>query len=1019
MSLKEEGKKYRDSMLSRNIYTQAKPYKAQSVGNIPILSDAIPSWSSIANLANLVVSRTPLTDVAQKKLAEQFALRLAFENNNIISEIGTDIINSLGGKLPNPRPRKDYKITLRDDGFLDRIDPKFITEDPLSDVFSNEGLIAKTGSFQNEQRSKQQKNYYSIRDRVTIAPNPNSVHYWLEYRLKASNYFSDLVFKKESAEDIQKSQTIYDEKMASEGIGSIISHPQKHNILIKEGEYGDANVNKAKDGACGSDYKIRDTEQINEQVLLGTDTIIWGKTTISEIEGKFGAKRGLLRMTAEMIQSKDKNLKTMDQTEICYEIDGKVVYKANPCRGWTRENYYGKTSNTLIRNKGNDRTSSVLYNSFIPKIHPNGIDDNMNRYMFAIEHLGWTKQDLIEKNIPDCEWGPNYGRLLWFPPYIENISESLQSNWNEVNFVGRGEPMMIHSGTSKRTGSISFFLIMDYPEFMDYSQREQLSSLFMCEQPENALINNPFTSLGTPNGNTGLPNKNSTTPNTIITPPSPNPKDSPTPEKSFLKLDISPANYYFENDKYQFDSEYEYYSDPANTTNNRYSLNSIILGYGANNTDSSPSKQIPNIGQEGNIYNSVQKLIDAPEQNGKLNRYPYTISFTGNASQLYIGLVTQPSNYNVYLAFRRAFSFAQYFIIESGLQLSNFKLDLSKSSISSETKRVLGVLYPNLDLNLSTASFEPNNMFPYGISAFEGRNKYYFELEDEFFFQENVFGKEGFSVVISAKGSTASNTGETNAGYNELRPKQERNVLIEFDYNEALAKDDAQKDNEQKDSASKSTGQDNQINQKGTQPVEDAKQKANLPLGITVPSDTDKCQTDRFKNEIIDQIVDRTGFKKYRSFAPAFHSQTPEDYHRRLTFLQQLSRAGNSVSAINAENSVFGRSPLAVIRVGDFFHTKIAISSITLQHGSGDLIWDLNMEGMGVQPMWTKVDIQFTFVGGESLKAPIDRLQNAVSFNYYANSTYYNKGIYENAVKQEETQIEIDRNRIKAIDERK
>ena len=33
-------------------------------------------------------------------------------------------------------------------------------------------------------------------------------------------------------------------------------------------------------------------------------------------------------------------------------------------------------------------------------------------------------------------------------------------------------------------------------------------------------------------------------------------------------------------------------------------------------------------------------------------------------------------------------------------------------------------------------------------------------------------------------------------------------------------------------------------------------------------------------------------------------------------------------------------------------------------------------------------------IGGQSLRTPIDALQNAVSFNYYANSTYTKSGTY-------------------------
>ena len=40
-------------------------------------------------------------------------------------------------------------------------------------------------------------------------------------------------------------------------------------------------------------------------------------------------------------------------------------------------------------------------------------------------------------------------------------------------------------------------------------------------------------------------------------------------------------------------------------------------------------------------------------------------------------------------------------------------------------------------------------------------------------------------------------------------------------------------------------------------------------------------------------------------------------------------------------------------------------------------------------PMIADVNIGFKFIGGSDLAGPITRLQNAVSFNYYANTSVY------------------------------
>jgi hypothetical protein len=88
-----------------------------------------------------------------------------------------------------------------------------------------------------------------------------------------------------------------------------------------------------------------------------------------------------------------------------------------------------------------------------------------------------------------------------------------------------------------------------------------------------------------------------------------------------------------------------------------------------------------------------------------------------------------------------------------------------------------------------------------------------------------------------------------------------------------------------------------------------------------------------------------------------------------------------------AYNLAFGRPPVCVLRIGDFYYTKIIINSLNIQYETPQ--WDLNPEGIGVMPMFAKINIDFAFIGGSDLSGPIARLQNAVSFNYYANTSVY------------------------------
>lgn len=132
---------------------------------------------------------------------------------------------------------------------------------------------------------------------------------------------------------------------------------------------------------------------------------------------------------------------------------------------------------------------------------------------------------------------------------------------------------------------------------------------------------------------------------------------------------------------------------------------------------------------------------------------------------------------------------------------------------------------------------------------------------------------------------------------------------------------------------------------------------------------------------------------KIKYFDPAFHSVSPEGFNARLTFLHQCTRQGSTVGASDnggtAYNLAFGRPPVCVLRLGDFYYTKIIINSINIQYETPQ--WDLNPEGIGVMPMFAKISMDFAFLGGSDLAGPISRLQNAVSFNYYANT-----GVYDN-----------------------
>lgn len=153
--------------------------------------------------------------------------------------------------------------------------------------------------------------------------------------------------------------------------------------------------------------------------------------------------------------------------------------------------------------------------------------------------------------------------------------------------------------------------------------------------------------------------------------------------------------------------------------------------------------------------------------------------------------------------------------------------------------------------------------------------------------------------------------------------------------------------------------------------------------------------TNKFYDETkyFDQLVNDDAFvfdrfrDKIKYFHPAFHSTTPEGLNARLTFLLQCTRQGPTSELQGANNLAFGRPPVCILRIGDFYNTKIVIDNIGIDYEP--LVWDLNPEGIGVQPMIANVNMTFKFIGGSTLMGPINKLQNALSFNYFANTQVY------------------------------
>jgi len=152
--------------------------------------------------------------------------------------------------------------------------------------------------------------------------------------------------------------------------------------------------------------------------------------------------------------------------------------------------------------------------------------------------------------------------------------------------------------------------------------------------------------------------------------------------------------------------------------------------------------------------------------------------------------------------------------------------------------------------------------------------------------------------------------------------------------------------------------------------------------------------------------------EKLKYFIPGMHSMTPEGLNSRLTFLQQCMRPGNTIKrsqtdTCDASNTAFGKPPICVLRLGDMYNTKMLITNLNISYDP--LVWDLNPEGIGVQPMIANVSMSIKYIGGSGLRTYVEELQNALTFNYYANADIYDGRTYANTNESERNLINMER----------
>lgn len=578
------------------------------------------------------------------------------------------------------------------------------------------------------------------------------------------------------------------------------------------------------------------------------------------------------------------------------------------CRSWTSYNRYD-TMGKLIRHRGlnqnedggeiikqggklsgwrQNTAGSVLDDNGMVKIAPYKTD-NLTRqatapkkYMFSIENLAWVGTPAV--NLLPSEQGPGdlltgkFGKIMWFPPYDINFSETSSLNIESNQFIGRGEPIYTYNNT-ERTGNLSFKIVVDHPTIMN--------SFAGDSRVTDEFIDSYFAGCVDLDGRwseklTGL-EKSTIESKQVINVPKKNvtlPK-KPDDFKIYFKNDISAVDSAYESGVSSHIKNGVPYRGLGNyNANTKYTLNNKQRVW-PDSTDFGLNKQLIKIG--GTTYDgwiSATYLED-------LKNYLENVCTTCKAKVAGHASSQGFSKVNTVLSTDRANAVIQY-LVGAGIQANRLSVDTAKSGTLS------GAYTPDtsVDQKAPKADRYASVTFYYDQTQIESPREI----------------QETRTITTTSVNQTIK-----------------RRFYTESDFFEKLTDED--------------------------------------PL-------------------VFDKIRDKIKF-----FHPAFHSTTPEGLNSRLTFLLQCTRQGPTIPGVEATNLAFGPAPVCILRVGDFYNTKIIMDNVSFDFEP--LVWDLNPEGIGVQPMIANVNISFKFIGGSSLQGPINMLQNALSFNYFANTHVY------------------------------
>ena len=610
--------------------------------------------------------------------------------------------------------------------------------------------------------------------------------------------------------------------------------------------------------------------------------------------------------------------------------------------------------NIVPINRGN--STNIVVNS-------NG-QKSVKKYMFSIENLAWrtsSRDGFTYDQLPPEEKGQNGGRVMWFPPYDITFSETSNPGFTPTSFLGRPEPIYTYKDTT-RTGTLSWKIIVDHPSILNLIVKRQLQNA--DSERVNSIVESFFAGcakfdiIELAKRFPYVESKDLVTYQEILSKPGVKTEQiteivketkteettiGPTTNDSFN--DYKSLGFYFDNDvgAGNYLTLFNTYTGRSGTYET-FSKN--FTGFNKNTTQFFENIIVNN-------FKQIDKTIGNPDKNLMSDLETYLIKKQGEVKITFVGSASALADdaYNLTLSKNRVDSIIQYFIsssktFENSINDKSLKITFDSKGESEKNVTPKGGT-GDFGNNITCTDLQtPKDAQVYSVSAMACRRVVISDISAKDYSktikEENVV--ETSKIGIKKTPIPSKLIGITSKVKEGIAKKIIRGLLNESSYFEMI--------------------------------------EENSPM------------------------VYASIKEKIKHFNPAFHSMTPEGLNSRLTFLQQCVRPGDTIPVIGVDgrpkfndalNTSFGTPPILVLRIGDFYNTKIVPTSLGIAYDP--LLFDLNPEGIGVQPMVAKITMAFNFIGGSGLQKPIEQLQNALSFNYYANTEIYD----ERAIPTEDT----------------